>query len=83
MKLKDWNIDKYLRARDMKIVVAKASKRAAEEDKETVFYSGGQKMNADRIENFKKRIKLDGVRMPSPSAGKRYHIAFQSKHIEM
>jgi hypothetical protein len=73
MKLKEWNFDKYLRATDMKIIVAKEYKRAAE-GKETIFYSAGQEMNAERIENFKKRIKLDGIEMPSPSAGKIYHI---------
>jgi len=73
MKLKEWNFDKYLRAADMKIIVAKESKRAAE-GKETVFYIAGQEMNAEKIENFKKRIKLDGIEMPSPSAGKIYHI---------
>jgi hypothetical protein len=73
MKFKEWNFDKYFRATDMKIIVSKDDKRASE-GKETIFYSSGQEINAERIENFKKRIKLDGIEMPSPSAGKMYHI---------
>lgn len=72
MKFKDWNFEKYLRATDMKVVVAKASKRAAEEGRDTVFYNVGQEINAERIENFKKRMDLNGMEMASPSAGKTY-----------
>jgi hypothetical protein len=70
MKLKDWNFDKYLPATNMDIIVAKASKRATLEGKETVFYNGGQEINAERIENFKKRRNSNDVGMASPSAGK-------------
>jgi hypothetical protein len=49
---------------------------AAEEGKETVFYSSGQEINADRIENFKKRMKLDRVGIASPSADKSQQGAF-------
>lgn len=73
MKLKEWNFDKHLPMTDMTIIATKASKRASE-GKETVFYSAGQEMNTEKIENFKKRIKLHGIEMPSPSAGKIYHI---------
>ena len=58
----------------MKTLVAKASKRAAEEGKETVFYYVGQEINAERIENFKKRTDSNGVGVASPSAGKTYWI---------
>jgi hypothetical protein len=74
MKLKDWKIDKYLPATDMGIMVAKASKRATQEGKETVFYNGGKEINAERIENFRRRTNSGGVGMASPSAGKTYWI---------
>jgi hypothetical protein len=83
MKLKEWKFDKNLPSKNMRIVLAKASKRAAEEDKETVFYSSGQEINADRIENFKKRMKLDRVGIAPLSAGKSYQGAFWGNRIKI
>jgi hypothetical protein len=74
MKLKEWNFDKHLPATNMGIILAKDTMRATEEGKETVFFNGGQEINAERIENFKKRMNSNGVGIASPSAGKRYSI---------
>jgi hypothetical protein len=70
-KLKEWKVYKYVPAPDMQVILAKASRRTTREGKETVFYSNGQEISAERIENFKKRKNLNGNTMPSPSAGKK------------
>jgi hypothetical protein len=62
MKIKEWKFDKYLRANDMKFIVAKATKRAREDGNETTFCYGGQQISSERIENFKKRVALDEVK---------------------
>ncbi len=74
MKLKEWKFEKYVRAADMKIVVAKATERARQDGRETAFYNAGQPLSAERIGNFKKRIALDEEEWISSSAGKIYSV---------
>lgn len=81
MKIKEWKFEKYLRANDMKIIVVKATKRAREEGKNTVFYNGGQQISTERVEKFKKRNALDGGEMASPSAGKRAQVLSLQVHL--
>lgn len=67
--MKEWGYDKNLSAPEMQILVAKAEKRAREEDKDTVFFLGEQRISVERIENFKKR-KVVKDEVVSPSARK-------------
>lgn len=55
MQIKEWNFEKNLSKSDMAILVSKAEKRAREEGKETVFYTRGQKIGAEKFESFKRR----------------------------
>ena len=68
-KLKAWGFEKYLRKSDMQVLLAKAEKRASEDNKDTVFRVGGRKLDPERLQRFKKR-KLDAEDegLPSPSA---------------
>jgi hypothetical protein len=52
---------------DMKIVVAKAAKRAREH-KKTVFFHHGDRLATEMIENFKRRAVKESI-AASPSAG--------------
>lgn len=69
MKLKEWNFEKYVPASQMRILVAKAKKRAREEHKETVFFNGETQIAPERINLFKKRKFTREVEAASPSAG--------------
>jgi hypothetical protein len=68
MKLKDWNFEKYLPAAWMKTIVAKAEKRACDENKATVFFYGESQIAPERIENFKKRKTTKEAKVVSPGA---------------
>jgi len=74
MKLKEWNLEKNLSATDMKVILAKESERAEREGKETVFIYRGQELSAEKIENFKKRMHLNGKEIASPNASKKYQL---------
>jgi hypothetical protein len=52
--MKEWRFEKYLSEMDMKIIVAKANKRAREQ-KKTVFFHHSRRLAAEGNENFKKR----------------------------
>lgn len=69
MQLKEWGFEKYLPASQMKIVVAKAEKRARDEGKETIFFNGQFQISPERIEAFKKRKTVREAVPASPSAG--------------
>jgi hypothetical protein len=69
MKLKDWNSEKYVLASQMRILIAKAEKRAREEYKETVFFNGETQIAPERINLFKKRKFTREVDAASRSAG--------------
>jgi hypothetical protein len=69
-KLKEWNFDKKISARDMNILVAKAEKRVREDGKETTFFHGGSQITKERIDQFKRRKTTKDIEAPLPSAGK-------------
>jgi len=69
LKLKEWEFDKKLTEKTMKILVAKAEKRARE-GKETVFYHGGSQIASKKIERFKRQKLTTGWREASPTAGR-------------
>ena len=60
MQLKEWRFEEYLSEMGMKIIVAKADKRAREQ-KKTVFFHHSNRLAAEKIENFKKRGGCEGV----------------------
>ena len=53
--MKEWNFEKNLPANEMAFIAAKVDKRKFEEGKDTNFFRGNIKIEAGRIENFKKR----------------------------
>ena len=69
-KLREWGFDKNLPDLHMKIVVAKAEKRRAEEDKATEFFYNGVAIPNQKIETFKKRKTYRDSERLSPSVGK-------------
>ena len=70
MKFKEWKYEKRLAESDMKIVAAKAEKRASDDGKKTDFYHNGILIHPSRIENFKRRKTIKNSEAVSPSAGK-------------
>jgi hypothetical protein len=68
-KLKEWKFDKKISTTDMRIVVAKAEKRARNEGKDTTFFHGDMQITAERIEQFKRRKTVKDVERMSPGAG--------------
>jgi hypothetical protein len=67
LKLKEWGFEKYLPATAMKILVAKAERRAVVENKDTVFFHGKTQIAPERIDLFKKRKAFREGPMASPS----------------
>jgi len=59
MKLKEWNFDKNLTAKEMMTVVARKEKRARDENKDTVFMHYGSLIPPTKIEKFKRRKIAD------------------------
>lgn len=57
-KLREWNFDKNLTKREMKIVVAKAEKRAVEDGKETIFFHNGNPIPPEKVMNWQRRIAV-------------------------
>jgi hypothetical protein len=53
----------------MRIVVAKADKRAREQGKGTVFFHGNTQITQERIAQFKRRKITKELDIVSPSAG--------------
>lgn len=68
LKLKEWEFEKNLTEKTMKILVAKEKKRARE-GKETVFYHHGSQITSKRIETFKRQKITNESEEASPSAG--------------
>jgi hypothetical protein len=69
MKLKEWGFNRYMRAKDMSIVIAKVEKRR-EEGIETEIFHGETLIHPERLETFKKRKATKVNDVESPSAGK-------------
>ena len=76
-KLKEWKFDKKISTTDMRIVVAKAEKRARNEGKDTTFFHGDMQITAERIEQFKRRKTCRKDIEVSPSAGMHHHPHLQ------
>ena len=53
----------------MKIMIAKADKRAREEGKDTMFFHHSLKLPFEKIQNFKRRKLAKNTNPVSPSAG--------------
>ncbi|MCJ1306284.1 hypothetical protein MMC08_009104 [Hypocenomyce scalaris] len=66
-RLKQWKFEKNLKASDMKILVAKAYKRAREDNKGTKFRFRGREMDREKMDRFKKRTTQE-EELASPSA---------------
>ena len=54
-KLKKWEFDKYIPAKEMTFMASKARKRQLDEGKETVFRRNGVTVDQTKVENFKKQ----------------------------
>ncbi|KAH6661915.1 hypothetical protein B0J14DRAFT_312758 [Halenospora varia] len=67
IKLKEWEFEKHISQETMRIIVAKAEKRARD-GKDTVFFHRQFPIPAQRIENYKKRKATKAARIASPSA---------------
>ena len=67
LKLKEWGFEKYLSTTAMKILVAKAERRALVEKKDTVFLHGKREIATERIELFKTRKCFREGPVASPS----------------
>jgi hypothetical protein len=67
--LKEWKFDKKISATDMRIIVAKAEKRARDDGKDTTFFHGGVQITTARIEQFKRRKTEKDVEQMSSGAG--------------
>lgn len=65
--MKQWGFDKYLSTTAMKILVAKAERRAFVEKKDTVFLHGKKEIAPERIELFKTRRSFRQGPAASPS----------------
>lgn len=68
-KLKEWKFDKNISSNDMKIILAKAEKRAREDGKGTEFFHGDTQISPERIAQFKRRKICKSEDVPSPTAG--------------
>ncbi|KAK0108121.1 hypothetical protein ONS95_002944 [Cadophora gregata] len=68
MKFKEWGYEKRLTECNMKIVAAKAERRAYEDGKKTEFFHNGIFIQPSRIENFKRRKTFKNSEGASPSA---------------
>jgi hypothetical protein len=66
-KLKEWGFEKHLAVPEMKVIIAKAEKRARA-GKDTVFIHNGIVMPTEKIENFKRRKVVRETAPASPSA---------------
>jgi hypothetical protein len=65
--LKEWGFEKYLSSTAMKILIAKAERRAFVEKKDTVFFHGKKEIAPERIELFKMRKSFMEGPAASPS----------------
>lgn len=74
MQLKDWGFEKYVSASDMRILIAKAEKRAIEENKDTIFFNRGCEIPQEKIDLFKRRKVTKQAAPASPSAGTQFQL---------
>lgn len=65
-KLREWNFDKNLTKREMKIVVAKAEKRALEDGKETIFFQNENPIPPAKVMIWQRKIAMTATSPANP-----------------
>jgi tetratricopeptide (TPR) repeat protein len=68
MQLKEWGFDKNIRSSVMQLMLAKATKRKFEEDKDTKFRYKGRDILPERFSHYAKRSHIKNDKRVSPSA---------------
>jgi tetratricopeptide (TPR) repeat protein len=68
MQLKEWGFDKNIRSSVMQLMLAKATKRKFEEDKDTKFRYKGRDILPERFSHYAKRSHVKNGKSASPSA---------------
>lgn len=64
MKIKEWNFDKNIPAREMNFMVEKAEKRKLNEGKTTIFLRGGIEVPKEKFDQHKRRKVVREVTEP-------------------
>jgi hypothetical protein len=68
MQLKEWGFDKNIKSSVMQLMLAKATKRKLEEDKDTKFRYKGRDILPERFSHYAKRSQVkNGKRVSSPA----------------
>jgi hypothetical protein len=70
MQLKQWGFDKNIRSSVMQLMLAKATKRKFDEDKDTKFTYKGRDILPERLSHYAKRSHVKNGKRVSPSACK-------------
>jgi hypothetical protein len=70
MQLKEWGFDKNIKSSVMQVMLAKATKRKFEEDKDTRFRYKGRDILPDRLDHYAKRNHVKDGKRVSPTACK-------------
>ena len=68
MQLKEWGFDKNIKSSVMQLMLAKATKRKFEEDKDTKFRYKGRDILPERFSHYVKRSHVKNGKRASPSA---------------
>lgn len=69
VKIKEWGLEKYIKAADMQVLLAKRDRRARDRGVGTVFVVKGVKFEDDRLNRFGKRGRGKSSDHVSPSTG--------------
>ncbi|KUJ16030.1 uncharacterized protein LY89DRAFT_783260 [Mollisia scopiformis] len=75
-KLKEWNFVKNVTKAEMKVVVAKAEKRATEDGKDTLFLHHGNIIPPEKVANWKRRLTTMAATPANPYAKTPATIAY-------
>ncbi|ERF73126.1 hypothetical protein EPUS_09124 [Endocarpon pusillum Z07020] len=67
-QLKNWGFDKNIRSSVMQLMLAKATKRKFDEDKDTKFRYKGRDILPERLDHYAKRSHVKNGKRVSPSA---------------
>ncbi|KAH7420120.1 hypothetical protein BKA64DRAFT_634763 [Cadophora sp. MPI-SDFR-AT-0126] len=81
-KFKEWNYETRLTEMDMKIVSAKAEKRACDDGKKTDLFHNGILIHPSRIANFKKRNTVKNSEAASHTAEPPAYITYSTPRSE-
>ncbi|KEF54517.1 uncharacterized protein A1O9_09684 [Exophiala aquamarina CBS 119918] len=68
MQLKEWGFEKNIRSSIMQLMLAKATKRKFDEDKDTRFRYKGRDILPDRLDHYAKRSHVKDGKRVSPTA---------------